>query len=282
MDEFEVYLVSNGSMQLYPSNTLSSFTNHLMEPLQLDGEWRVALSAITVPANVKNVTKSSFIAYTPVITADEENGDEEYSYLREIYDIDPGLYENPDHILEALKKATKMDFDYSINAVTGKLTWKFKRFQGFSFRSYEIPNILGFEAVKDFYYGEEGIHVGFKSLEQLDHFHETFELTGDYPVDITGGRNLFFVYINIIEYQNVADSKAPLLRMMHRPVRIKNGSLQHIDHDFSAAFKDLEYKRLLTSHVQSIKVELRNSNGELVPFYGTGQSTLTLKFKRLS
>ena len=68
MDNFEVYLVSNGSMQLYPNNTLASFTNHLSEPLQLDGNWRVSLSSISIPTAVKNISNGDFIGFNKTRT----------------------------------------------------------------------------------------------------------------------------------------------------------------------------------------------------------------------
>ena len=63
MDEFDIYLESTGSMQTYQNNKLACFRNVLSEPLQLDGDRRVALEEITFPSSIKNVTmgNTSFI-----------------------------------------------------------------------------------------------------------------------------------------------------------------------------------------------------------------------------
>ena len=45
-------MVSNASAQLFPDNTLSSFTNFLPEQLNLEGQREVAISKITLPINV--------------------------------------------------------------------------------------------------------------------------------------------------------------------------------------------------------------------------------------
>ena len=47
MDSFTIELVSKPSSQLFPNNTLSSFTNFLAEQVNLDGQWEVAISEIS-------------------------------------------------------------------------------------------------------------------------------------------------------------------------------------------------------------------------------------------
>ena len=44
MNEFDIYIESTGSMDAYPGNKVAVFRNLLPEPLQLDGDWRVALA----------------------------------------------------------------------------------------------------------------------------------------------------------------------------------------------------------------------------------------------
>ena len=50
MDSFTMELVSNASGELFPHNTLSSFTNLLPEQVNLEGQWEVALSEISYPS----------------------------------------------------------------------------------------------------------------------------------------------------------------------------------------------------------------------------------------
>ena len=49
VESFYVYLLSNGSKQEYPSNSSSDFTNLIAKPIELDGEWEVALNEIIIP-----------------------------------------------------------------------------------------------------------------------------------------------------------------------------------------------------------------------------------------
>ena len=52
MESFTIELVSNASTQLFPLNTLSSFTTFLSEQLNLDGQWEVQISEKNLPINV--------------------------------------------------------------------------------------------------------------------------------------------------------------------------------------------------------------------------------------
>ena len=60
MESFTTELVSNASAQLFPDNTLSSFTNFLPEQLNLDGQWGVAISGISYPSMYQNGTEGKF------------------------------------------------------------------------------------------------------------------------------------------------------------------------------------------------------------------------------
>ena len=58
INEIQIDLVSNASLNTYPANTLSSFTNDLHTPIKLEGEWEVALIEIFHPnVIVKDQTK---------------------------------------------------------------------------------------------------------------------------------------------------------------------------------------------------------------------------------
>ncbi|XP_053210235.1 uncharacterized protein MCAP_0864-like [Panonychus citri] len=52
-DEYFLEVVSNSSMEHFPENTLAKFSNKLPYPIQLDGEWVVAIQEIFYPVDVK-------------------------------------------------------------------------------------------------------------------------------------------------------------------------------------------------------------------------------------
>ena len=58
MNEFTVHLVSSVSMIIYPQNKLSLFKNFFNEEINLEGDWRVAISEIISPAKINQVNKN--------------------------------------------------------------------------------------------------------------------------------------------------------------------------------------------------------------------------------
>ena len=55
-DGFYITLPADGSADVYPNNTLSTFTNRLVQPVDLsDGEWEVGLMEMMFPTNLDNI-----------------------------------------------------------------------------------------------------------------------------------------------------------------------------------------------------------------------------------
>ena len=64
MESFTIELVLNASAQLFPDNTLSSFTSFFSpEQLNLDGQWEVAISETSYPSMYQNVTQGKFMFF---------------------------------------------------------------------------------------------------------------------------------------------------------------------------------------------------------------------------
>ena len=153
---------------------------------------------------------------------------------------------------------------------------------GIIFPSKENPSIIGFWSISDGY----GVHMGYKmkssTSNRLMKSNETAAHYGEFPVDLCSRNNLIFIYTNIIEYQYVGDTKAPLLRVRDSKQRLKNGSVCELEPTHRIVFSNLNYRKLLSNTIQSISIELRTEMGELVPFSGTGKVNLTLQFKKFS
>ena len=147
--------------------------------------------------------------------------------------------------------------------------------EGITFPSEEIPSIIGFEGIPD----GNGIHIGYKmnpNENRLMKSDDTKAYYGQFPADLCAGKHLIFIYTNLIEYQYVGDTKAPLLRV----IVLKNGSVRELEPTHRIVFTNLVYKKLLTNTIQSISIELRTETGQLVPFSVTGKVILTLQFKK--
>ena len=113
MEPFTIELVSNASAQLFPDNTLSSFTNFLPEKLNLEGQWEVAISEVSYPSMYQNVTEGKFMFF-----------DKKLSKSSEFYYLEPGLYSSITDIVEAMKTLTQERHNHSENCVTVKVSRK--------------------------------------------------------------------------------------------------------------------------------------------------------------
>ena len=149
----------------------------------------------------------------------------------------------------------KVDFDFVAN-------------EGYTFPDRIIPNILGFRGTETLL----GIHIG------NEEFAKRRIVVADYPYDLISGINLIFLYTDLIEYQNTGDVKAPILRVIDSGKRVENVELSSSQSLERTSFVDLQFKKLLVQNIQTISMQLRCETGNLVPFNGTGQAVLTLKF----
>ncbi len=91
MDSFTIELVSNACAQLFPDNSLSSFTNCLPEQLNLDGQWEVAIAEISYPSLYQDVTEGKIMIF-----------DKKLSKSLEVYYLEPGLYPSITDFVEAV------------------------------------------------------------------------------------------------------------------------------------------------------------------------------------
>ena len=104
---------------------------------------------------------------------------------------------------------------------------------------------------------------------------------GEFPVDITCGSQLIFLYIDLTEHQNVGDVRAPVIKIIESERRLRNGSINTVTSMHHKSYTNLDYKPLLSNNFQNIQVELKNETGKLIPFTGTGKVIVSLKFQKL-
>ena len=106
MESFTIELVSNASAQLFPDNTLSSFTNFLPEQLNLDGQWEVAISEISYTSMYQNVTGGKFMFF-----------DKKLSKSSDFYYLEPCIYPSIMDIVEAMNILLQERHNHSENSI---------------------------------------------------------------------------------------------------------------------------------------------------------------------
>jgi hypothetical protein len=271
--EFELTLLSNSSMDLYPGNTMSAFTTELSERLTLPGKWGVALSNIIYPSKIRNVPKTHI--WHTHYPDDVESNPIEAASNTETHTLwfPGGSYCDANEILQELLDRTKpfgAEFTWTIGH-DDHVQFRFLTKDSFTFDSHTITNILG-------YSNQTGRGIS----RLIPDIYAALPYFTDFPnsINITGGRNLLFIYTDIVEHQIVGDTKAALLRLLPLTQSLGNCKQRDITNVISPIITDLQFKPVLLSAISRIRIELRDEMGELIPFMGDGRTAITLKFKK--
>ena len=252
-------MVSNASQQLFPNNTLSSFTSFLPEKVNLDGLWEVAISEISHPSMYQNVREGKFMFY-----------DEKISKTTEAYYLEPGLYSFTTDIVVAMNTLIQERNNHRDTCITIKVsmvTQKIKVYlaneeSGLAIFSTDLGHTFGGVVRND-----SGILLRGK---------EPHEPTFAY--DIVRIHSLM-IYTDIVEYNIVGDTKAPLLRCFSFISKLKSGDVittgQYLNYQ---TLSKLQFGRLLKNSFHSIHIDLRDTSGEKTTFVLVGITRLVLMF----
>lgn len=241
--QFYLWLPSNSSMDVFPSNTLSEFRVRLPQSITLTDEWEVALTEIHYPHSWKNVPGDFWNRFYI-----KEGDDVEvylvrsghYSSVQSIVDVINELIDDTRH-----KDKAKLSYD----TLTRKITLHLQDNRSIFFT--DIGSMLGFEKEK--------------LISQTT--------TASREVDLDFGFHNLYVYCDIVQAQVVGDSHVPLLRIV--PVEGRDGER------VSKIFLNPQYLPISRKQFESIEVNIKRDTGEKVSFE-TGRVLLTLHLRRAS
>ena len=263
MDSFTIELVSNASGELFPDNTLSSFTNFLPEQVNLEGQWEVAFSEISYPSMYQNITEGYFKFF-----------DEKLSKSTATYNLEPGLYTSITDIVEAMNTLIQERNNHNETCITVKVSRRSQKVviilandtSGLAFCSTDLGHIFGNNVGNQF-----GVLMKGKGP------HEP-----QFAYDIVRIHSLM-IYSDLVEYSIVGDTKTPLLRCFPFISKLKGGDIittaQYMNYQ---TFSNLQFRPLLKNSFHSIHIDLRDTSGEKIPFVSVGITRLVLMFRKVS
>ena len=91
------------------------------------------------------------------------------------------------------------------------------------------------------------------------------------------------IYTELIEYNIVGDTKAPLLRCIPFISKLKAGDIittgQYMNYQ---TISNMQFRPLLKNSFHSIHFDLRDTSGEKIPFVSVGITRLVLMFRKAS
>ena len=205
MDLFSIELVSNASGELFPNNTLSSITNFLPKQVNLEGQWEVAISGISYPSMYQNKTEVKFKFF-----------DEKISKSTSTYNLEPGLYTFSLDIVDAMDALIQGRNNPNQTCITVNISGRRKKVV--IILTNDTSGIkLGSTDLGDFFGNNMGNE--FRVLMVGKYPHEP-----EFAYDIVR-IHLMIIYSDLVEYNLVADTKAPLLRCFPFISKLKEGDI---------------------------------------------------------
>ena len=257
MESFTIELVSNASGELFPDNTLSSFTNFLPEQLNLEGQWEVAISEISYPSMYQNITEGKFKFF-----------DEKLSKYTSTYNLEPGLYTSITDIVEAMKMLFQERNNHNETCITVKVSRRTQKNVtmlandtfGLAFCCTDLGHVFGNNMGNEF-----GVLMKRKGPHEPEFAYDFDRI------------HSLMIYSDLVEYNIVGDTKAPLLRRFPFISKLKVGDTittgQYMNYQ---TFSNLQFRPLLKNSFHSIHVDLRDTLGEKIPFVSVGITRLVL------
>ena len=192
MDSSTKELVSNASKELFPDDTLSSFTNFSTEQVILEGQWEVAVSEKSYPSMYQNKTEAKFKFF-----------DEKPSKSTSTYISEPDLYTSITDIVEAMNTLIQKRNNQNQTCITVQVPRRARKVvimlandvSGLEICSTDLGHRFGNNAGTEY-----GVLMKRKGPHK-PHF----------AYDIVRVHSLM-IYTELVEYSIVGDTKTPLLR----------------------------------------------------------------------
>ena len=242
-------------MDVYPNNTLTSYTTSLPKLFDLQGEWVVGLVEIQYSRSWFNIPETSertvMFMQTPetedvVLRAVMANN---YSKIK----IEPGYY-TPLLLRDRLNEKIKLELNVidmqgiQVSYDTSNQVFTFD-INGYDvFLSSDLQTLMGFEAGE--YLLGSGVNRGF--CTDMEPIHS------------------LYVYCDLLESRVVGDIMAPLLRIV--PVEGMHGET------VTKAYENVHYIPLQRRMFETVEIDIRDNTGKKIPFErGTLNSILHFK-----
>ena len=137
---------------------------------------------------------------------------------------------------------------------------------GLAFCSTDLGQIFGYNAANKF-----GVLKKGEGPHEREFAYDIFSI------------HLLMIYSDLVEYNIVGDTKAPLLRCFPFISKLKRGDIittgQYMNYQ---TFSNLQFRPLLKNSFHSIHIDPRDTPGEKIPFVSVGITRLVLMFRKVS
>ena len=200
--------------------------------------------------------------------------DEKLSKTTEAYYLEPGLYSSITDIVEAMNTLIQERNNHRDTCITikvSRVTPKVKVYlaneeSSLTISSTDLEHIFGRDVRNVL-----GILMSGKGPHEPTFAYDNVRI------------HSLMIYTDIVEYNIVGDTRAPLLPCFPFISKLKSGDIIATGHHMNyQTFSNLQFRRLLKNSFHSIHIDLRDTSGEKIPFVSVGITRLVLKFRKVS
>lgn len=234
-------------MKVYPGNKTASFRVLLPQKVTLHGRWSVAIAEIHYNYNFFNITREHsqvFIDYVEDNTPSEQNAD-----IWTLVDgIPPGYYTQITDVVgkvnEVLRKTLKVQKDIlAYNNINGRIDVSHDNLPQDTRKITFSPRLC--------------VQLGFEPNENILKFDKS-----PFGANLQFGiPDQMFLYTDIIEPTFIAEEKAYVLKIINT---------QHSGGSFGTScykeFEHMHYMPLEKREFEAISIDIRDHNGQFMPF----------------
>ena len=192
----------------------------------------------------------------------------------EFYYLEPGLYPSITDIVEAMNNLIQERHNHSENCIKVKVSRRTQKVEiylanetsGLAFFSTDLGHIFGSNNGKEF-----GVMLRGKGPHKPEFAYDIVRI------------HTLTIYIDLIGYNIVGDTKAPLLRCFLFISELKSGDIittgQYMNNQ---TFSNLKFRPQLKNSFDSLHINLRDTSGEKKPCVSAGITRLVLMFGKAS
>ena len=251
---FYLTLPSESSKDLFPENNASEYSVRLPHWIHLKGEWEIGLHSITYTRrNIIHHLDGTILYGYP-----ENDGTTTMATTGKMQKHYSSVDEYVSNINELLEEShvNKTEIEFTVNS-DGKVTITLR--DGYRVRLRR----------------EQAIVLGFMNFEDsAETYYVKYTKTGSYKANLHRETNIL-VYCNIVQPQTVGDRLIPLVATV--PYQKTSESYAETFY----AVENIYYIPVQTKTFENIKVHLRSSTEEPIPFEH-GRAAITLHLKPLN
>jgi len=287
--DFYLHLISDASLDYYPSNVISDFTTKFTHEVNLKGQWQIALCNISYHKTWGNITtRDEGLCYLKLYQKSIGMKSILEPKAKLHATLEPGQYSTPaaliDGLLGAFANIKRWDsstetyfnlndvLDITHNSHSNKIVFRMKKN---SYRCDALtlklpPTILNLMGHHEYIDSKRVNDIQLAMVAEQG-IQSTKILSG--IVNLRSGIHNMFCYSSLVRNVTVGDTQAPLLRII--PVLGEDGDYIY------QTFEDRQYLPVATNNFNTVKLLIGDRFGNKIKFqHGSAPVIIVLHLKR--